>query len=61
MSLKDQLSQYTKRDYPIIEGDIYVSVSGSDESDGSREHPFATIERAVKYYEMFFEKMADCR
>ena len=48
MSLKDQLSQYTKRDYPVIEGDIYVSVSGSDESDGSREHPFATIERAVK-------------
>ncbi len=23
--------------------------------------PLATIERAVKYYEMFFEKMADCR
>ena len=48
MSLKDQLSQYTKRDYPVIEGDIYVSTNGSDAGDGSREHPFATIERAIE-------------
>lgn len=47
MALCDQLGHYTKTDYPICEGDIYVSVKGSDENDGTREHPFATLERAV--------------
>ena len=48
MSLKEQLSHYTEHDYPIVEGDIYVSTSGGDESDGSRQHPFATTDRAIK-------------
>ena len=48
MSLQDQLSHYAKKEHPIIEGDIYVSTDGNDAADGSREHPFATIERAVK-------------
>lgn len=48
MSLKDQLSHYTAVDYPMMEGDIYVSPDGSDAADGSREHPFATLERAIK-------------
>ena len=29
-------------------GDFYVSVDGSDQGDGSFEHPFATLERAVQ-------------
>ncbi len=48
MSFKDRLSKYTEKPIEIINGDFYVSVNGSDEADGSYEHPFATIERAAR-------------
>lgn len=35
-----------EKPYSIIEGDFYVSPSGSDSGDGSRHAPFATIARA---------------
>ena len=48
MSFIDRLSRYNPQPYPVAEGDFYVSSTGSDAADGSKEHPFATIERAVQ-------------
>ena len=48
MSFIDHLSRYNPKPYPILPGDFHVAVNGSDEADGSAEHPFATIERAVQ-------------
>ncbi len=48
MSFKDKLSRYTPNPIEIAPGDFYVAVHGSDEGDGSFEHPFATVERAVE-------------
>ncbi len=40
-------SDYTEKPYGIVEGDIYVSVNGSDETgDGSKSNPYATVEKA---------------
>ncbi len=40
-------SDYTEKPYGIVEGDIYVSVNGSDETgDGSKSNPYATVTKA---------------
>lgn len=40
-------SSYTKPEYGLVEdADYYVAVDGSDDNDGSFEHPFATIGKA---------------
>ena len=39
-------SDHTEGERGITEGDIYVSPNGSDDGDGSKEHPFATLTRA---------------
>ena len=40
-------SRYTEPEYPPVDdADYYVSTTGSDENDGSFDHPFATWERA---------------
>ena len=42
-------SHFTEKEYPLVDdADFYVSPTGSDENDGSLEHPFATFERAVE-------------
>ncbi|MBQ6262259.1 MAG: right-handed parallel beta-helix repeat-containing protein, partial [Clostridia bacterium] len=42
-------SHYTEPDYPLAgDADFYVSTTGSDENDGSFEHPFATFKKAVE-------------
>ncbi|MBQ6262706.1 MAG: S-layer homology domain-containing protein [Clostridia bacterium] len=42
-------SHYTEKDYPLVtDADFYVSTTGSDENDGSFEHPFATWNKAVE-------------
>ncbi len=47
MAAPSIFSDYTEKPYGIVEGDIYVSVSGSDETgDGSKSNPFASIEKA---------------
>ena len=48
MSFVDHLSRYNPAPYPILPGDFYVSPAGRDDADGSFEHPFATVERAVQ-------------
>lgn len=41
------LSSYTEKERPKADGaDLYVSPAGSDENDGSFEHPLATPEKA---------------
>lgn len=42
------LSHFSGRPTYDGSGDIFVMKNGSDKNDGSRERPFATIERAVK-------------
>ncbi|MBQ6263383.1 MAG: S-layer homology domain-containing protein [Clostridia bacterium] len=43
------VSHYTEKDYPLAgDADFYVSTTGSDENDGSFDHPFATFARAVE-------------
>lgn len=42
------LSRFSGRPSYDGSGDIFVSVDGSDEYDGSIGHPFATLERAVR-------------
>ena len=40
-------SHYTEKEYPLVDdADFYVSTTGSDDNDGSFEHPFRTWERA---------------
>lgn len=40
-------SDYTEKPYGLVEGDIYVSQSGNDETgDGSKANPYKTIEKA---------------
>ena len=40
-------SSFTEKEYGLVENaDFYVAVDGSDDNDGSFEHPFATIEKA---------------
>ncbi len=39
-------SDYTENERTITEGDIYVSPRGDDDGDGSKENPFATLNRA---------------
>ena len=42
-------SHYTEKDYPLVtDADFYVSTTGSDENDGSFEHPFATWNKAAE-------------
>ena len=42
-------SSYVRPDYPLVDdADFYVSPFGSDESDGSFDHPFATFAKAVE-------------
>ncbi|MBR3423523.1 MAG: S-layer homology domain-containing protein, partial [Clostridia bacterium] len=42
-------SHYTEPEYPLVkDADFYVSTTGSDENEGSFEHPFATFEKAVE-------------
>ncbi|MBR7034103.1 MAG: S-layer homology domain-containing protein [Clostridia bacterium] len=42
-------SHYTEPEYPLVDdADFYVSTTGSDENDGSFDHPFATFEKAVE-------------
>lgn len=48
MSFKDRLSKYTPNPIGIVSGDFYVAPCGDDQADGSFEHPFATLERAVE-------------
>ena len=43
------ISEYTEKEYPLAkDADFYVSPSGSDESDGSFDRPFATFNKAVE-------------
>ena len=43
------LSTFTEKDYPLVkDADFYVGPEGSDDYDGSFEHPFATFNRAVE-------------
>ena len=38
---------YTEKERPLLkEADLYISPGGSDENDGSFEHPLATVEKA---------------
>ncbi|MBQ1502556.1 MAG: right-handed parallel beta-helix repeat-containing protein, partial [Clostridia bacterium] len=40
-------SHYTEKEYPLVtDADFYVSTNGSDDNDGSFDHPFRTWERA---------------
>ncbi len=48
MSFRDRLSRYTPNPVEIVQGDFYVAMNGDDSADGSFEHPFATLERAVE-------------
>ena len=42
------VSSHTEREYPLVtDADFYVSADGSDENDGSYEHPFKTWDRAI--------------
>ena len=42
-------SHYTEPEYPLVENaDVYVATDGSDENDGSFDHPVATFDRAVE-------------
>ncbi len=42
-------TSFTEPDYPLVDdADFYVSPTGSDDNDGSFEHPFATFDRAVE-------------
>ncbi len=42
-------SHYTEPEYPLVENaDFYVATTGSDSSDGSFEHPFATWNKAAE-------------
>lgn len=43
-----ELSTFSGRPVYDGNGDFFVSVNGCDENDGSRDHPFATLERAIK-------------
>ncbi|MBR4661202.1 MAG: S-layer homology domain-containing protein [Clostridia bacterium] len=43
------LSTFTEKEYPLVkDADFYVGPEGSDDYDGSFEHPFATFNRAVE-------------
>ena len=43
------LSKYTKtKDDEMINGDFYVSISGNDSNNGTKDAPFLTIEKAVE-------------
>ncbi len=48
MSFRDRLSRYTPKNMGPLPGDLYVAPYGSDENDGSIEHPFATVQRAAQ-------------
>ncbi len=42
-------SHYTEPEYPLVtDADFYVAADGSDEGDGSFDHPFATWGKAVE-------------
>ena len=42
-------SHYTEPEYPLVtDADFYVSTAGSDENDGSFDHPFVSFEKAVE-------------
>ena len=42
-------SHFTEPEYPLVENaDVYVALDGSDEDDGSFDHPVATFDRAVE-------------
>ena len=41
-------STYTEKEYPLVtDADFYVSPTGSDENDGTFDHPFATFGKAI--------------
>ena len=41
-------SHYTEKEYPLVtDADFYVGTAGSDENDGSFDHPFRTFGKAV--------------
>ncbi|MBQ6262575.1 MAG: S-layer homology domain-containing protein [Clostridia bacterium] len=43
------LSTFAEAEYPLVKNaDFYVSTAGSDENDGSFEHPFATFGKAIE-------------
>ena len=43
------ISHYTEKEYPLVtDADFYVSTEGSDENDGSFDHPFRTFGKAVE-------------
>lgn len=48
MALEDLLSRYTPKASVPRGGELYVALNGNDESDGSFERPFASLERAQK-------------
>ena len=48
MSFRDRLSRYTPKNLGPLPGDLYVAPYGSDDNDGSLEHPFATVQRAAQ-------------
>ncbi len=48
MSFQDRLSRYTPKHIGILPGDIYVSPNGSDDNDGSLEHPYRSLQRAAQ-------------
>jgi hypothetical protein len=41
-------SEWAKKPTYLADGDIYVSLNGSDENDGSKNSPFKTLERAKR-------------
>ncbi|MBR4661201.1 MAG: S-layer homology domain-containing protein [Clostridia bacterium] len=42
------VSRYSEKEYPLVtDADFYVSTEGSDENDGSFDHPFRTFGKAV--------------
>ncbi len=42
------ISRYTEPEYPLVtDADIYVSTTGSDDNDGSFDHPLATFAGAI--------------
>lgn len=42
------LSFIIQASQPVMAGDIYVSTNGNDKADGTKEHPLATLEQALK-------------
>ena len=43
------ISTYTEKEYPpVTDADFFVSTTGSDDNDGSFEHPFATFGKSVE-------------